>query len=40
MRIRFAWLKNTQPDVLFEISQLAGVAFEHFEQDARAHRRG
>ena len=35
--MRLAWLPNTRPDLLFEISQLAQVTLEISEQDDRAH---
>ncbi len=37
MRMRLAWLANTRPDLLFEISQLAQITLERFKESARAH---
>ena len=36
MRMKVAWLANTRPDLLFEISQLAQITQSMFEQDAKA----
>ena len=35
--MKFAWLANTRPDLLFEISQLVEVTLERFFRSARAH---
>ena len=37
MRMRLAWLTNTRPDLQFEISQLAQITLERFNEAARAH---
>ena len=37
MRMRLAWLSNTRPDLLFEISQMAQITLERFKEDAQAH---
>ena len=34
--MRLAWLSNTQPDLLFEISQCAQVTFERFKTKVQA----
>ena len=36
MRMRFAWLANTRPDCLFEISQLAQVTEDRFAKEGAA----
>ncbi len=36
MRMKVAWLANTRPDLLFEISQLSQITQPMFEQDAKA----
>ena len=36
LRMKVAWLANTRPDLLFEISQLAQITESMFEQDAKA----
>ena len=36
MRMRLAWLSNTRPDLLFEISQCAQVTLERFKAKAQA----
>lgn len=35
MRIKLAWLSNTRPDCLFEISQLAQITEDMFEADSK-----
>ena len=35
MRMKLAWLANTRPDCLFEISQLAQITEEMYEEDRR-----
>ena len=37
MRMKLAWLSNSRPDLLFEISQLAQITLERFKDCARAH---
>ena len=37
MRMHLSWLSNTHPDLLFEISQLALIRLERFNESAQAH---
>ena len=37
MRMRLAWMANTRPDMLLEISQIAQITLERFKQGAQAH---
>ena len=37
MRMRLAWLANTRPDISFEISRLAQITLDRFNEGARAH---
>ena len=35
--MKLAWLANSRPDLLFEISQIAQITLDHFNDGARAH---
>ena len=37
MRMKLAWLANSGPDLLFEISELTQIVLERFNESARAH---